>query len=318
MQMILNELSSKFPSKSIEDGRQVMSAFLDTYYAVKTLIDNDEVLLDQDYRSLELAPSYRLEKWRNDPEVDIELRRSFRSLLNRSQIYSSQEFRELGSWNLNADFYHGEMQSNGCLLAYEMDGVAISFLSDDYWKCSVINGTYVNLLEDGSLKSSAAQVRNVSWKGNVLDFQRYYEQQIKDMRMVQIHSGRDIVMHRGTLFPNLIFCDNALNQLKNEISPSETWQVYKKLLELQTLAGGGQTVFRKEHLNHATPESQDTLDRFKQEHTFRLPDESYELFSWHIRFTGSYAGRIFFVPKLENHHIIIGHIGQKLPTVKYH
>lgn len=35
MQMILNELSARFPVETIEDGKQIMNSFLDTYFDIK-------------------------------------------------------------------------------------------------------------------------------------------------------------------------------------------------------------------------------------------------------------------------------------------
>ena len=77
-------------------------------------------------------------------------------------------------------------------------------------------------------------------------------------------------------------------------------------------------VFDENTLTRATPESEATLKQFSQEHTFGLPDGSVKRFSWHVRYTGGYAGRIFFHPVPERKVIYIGHVGHKLPTVKYH
>ena len=88
MQMILNELSARFPVPSVENGKQIMDIFLDTCFSVKTIIHNDSILLDQDDRSFELASSDRIEQWRNDPTVDVESKRRFRVLLNKSVVYS--------------------------------------------------------------------------------------------------------------------------------------------------------------------------------------------------------------------------------------
>ena len=92
MQMILNELSARFPVPSVESGKQIMDIFLNTCFRVKTIIHNDSILLDQDYRSFELASGYRIEQWRNDPTVDVESKRRFRVLLNKSVVYNSEEF----------------------------------------------------------------------------------------------------------------------------------------------------------------------------------------------------------------------------------
>ena len=89
MQMIVNELSARFPAESIEDGKQMMDSFLRTCFQVKGIIQNDSILMDQDYNSFELAPGYRIEQWRNDPGVDIEDKRRFRFLVNKSVVYNS-------------------------------------------------------------------------------------------------------------------------------------------------------------------------------------------------------------------------------------
>jgi hypothetical protein len=105
---------------------------------------------------------------------------------------------------------------------------------------------------------------------------------------------------------------------RKDVGVSEAGQVYKRLSELQHAAETMGKQFDKTALTKATTESVATLDRFRTEHTFKLPSGELSLFSWHTRFTGSYAGRIFFYPMPEEKRIYIGHIGHKLPTVKYH
>ena len=75
--------------------------------------------------------------------------------------------------------------------------------------------------------------------------------------------------------------------------------------------------FEKGYVAHATTESKVTLTKYESEHTFLLPEGKTQLFSWHTRYTGSYGGRIFFYPVPGKKKIYIGHIGHKLPTVKY-
>lgn len=111
---------------------------------------------------------------------------------------------------------------------------------------------------------------------------------------------------------------NAIQGCKKNVGVSEAGQVYKRLLELQRVAEVMENKFNKEVSTKATPESGATLERFSIEHTFLLPDGNTQIFSWHTRFTGDYAGRIFFHPVPEKKIIYVGHIGHKLPTVKYH
>ena len=106
---------------------------------------------------------------------------------------------------------------------------------------------------------------------------------------------------KETRFPNLIFCENAINGCYKNVGVAEAGQVYKRLLELPK----------------ASPETPLTLEQYETEHTFLLPEGNAQLFSWHTRFTGGYAGRIFFYPDTTQKKMYIGHIGHKLPTKKY-
>lgn len=116
---------------------------------------------------------------------------------------------------------------------------------------------------------------------------------------------------------NLVFCRTAENQLKQMQNPVTVRQVCKRLLELQEYFSSSPKVFDKSQLNHATPESEITLQQYNREHAFQLPNGEYQIFSCHMRFTGNIAGRIFFFPDIKNNRCYIGHIGKKLKTVTY-
>lgn len=102
-----------------------MNVFLNTYSEMKRIIVNDSVLMDQNYYSFELAKDYRIEQWRNDPAVDVENKRRFRSLQNKSVVYDSMEFDTESECSVIIE--DKEYRSTGCLLVHETDGVAISF-----------------------------------------------------------------------------------------------------------------------------------------------------------------------------------------------
>ncbi len=63
-----------------------------------------------------------------------------------------------------------------------------------------------------------------------------------------------------------------------------------------------------------TPESQATLRKYGEEHTFTPPHGPPRIFSLHLRFTPG-AGRIYFDGDSEEKRGIVGHIGPHLPTV---
>lgn len=318
MQLVVNDLSAKFPCPDIKQGQDMMENFIDTYYLIKDVVDDNGIILDKDYRSFELAKGYRMEHWLNDGRIDIEQKRRFRRILNQSHTIDSEEFEQAYQWKMEAEFYHNELTSRSCQLAYEIDGVLISFLSDSYWERAVIKGIYQYLDEVGEMISEDACVPNVSCKENAVLFRSEQEKVFSLRRRETIHSGMDIFMCKDEMFPNLIFCENALKQLQTEIGGTEAGQVYRRLLELQEAATKMGKKFDKGKLMHATPESKATLQQFEEEHKIMMPDGTKQVFSWHVRFTGGYGGRIFFEPRPEEARIYVGHIGKKLPTVKYH
>lgn len=318
MQLVVNDLSARFPCQDIKTGRDIMKNFIDTYYLVKDVLDSESILLDKEYRSFELASDYRMEHWLNDNTIDVELKRRFRRILNQSYTFDSEKFEREYQWKMEAEFRHDELISRSCQLAYEIDGVLISFLSNSYWENAVVRGTYTCLDENGEIFSEEAGIPNVSCEENAFVF-RGEQKKIRALQQKEsIRSGMDIFMCRNEMFPNLIFCDNALKQLQTEIGGTEAGQVYRRLLELQAVAKEMGGKFDKEKLTHASPETAKTLHMFKEEHTIMLPDGTKQLFSWHVRFTGGYGGRIFFEPFLEEYKIYIGHIGKKLPTASFH
>ena len=95
--------------------------------------------------------------------------------------------------------------SKGCLLAYETEGVTISFLSDDYWETPEISGYYVTFNEKDDLKEEHVQVPNVSCQKNVEPFEEKYKGKKRKEWRAEIRSAQDVLKCKETRFPNLIF-----------------------------------------------------------------------------------------------------------------
>ncbi len=319
MQMILNELSAKFPADSIEQGRNLMNEFLLTYQKIKKIIHNNQVLLDKDYQGMYLADDYNVAKWRNDRQVDEEAKKMFRTLLNHSDTYDKVLYPESTFDINNSEFICIDKSSIGCLIAYETNNCIISFQSDEYWKSAKIRGCYVYLDEtDSNLFEENVEIPNVSNSNNIQDFDREFASICEQELRYSFRTGSDILAKREEIFPNLVFCKNVEKQLKYENDNINISQISRKLLELQNYFSRVDNVFDKNQLNNATPESTETLKIFSEDHTFELPNGEKRIFSWHIRFTGKYAGRIFFEPDAPNKKCYIGHIGGKLNTIRYH
>lgn len=317
MQLVLNELSFIFPTDCIEMGKKLFENFLTTYINARKQNLSDQVILDKNYKYFEIAPEYNILKWYNDNDIDKKLKDAFRSLINKSYVYDSKDFEE-AAFDINqSEFKLSHNRSAiGCLIAYETDNCVISFSAADCWNNSQIDGNYSTLDNEETIESPIqVSVPNISNMDNLNSFLLNYSSKLQTDFLSKFKSGSSILAQREKDFPNLIFCNNAIEQLNNEVDPIRSRQIAKHLLELQTYFANCNTKFDKSAIKHATPESKATMQKYKAEHTFQLPDDSYRQFEWHVRFTSGHAGRIFFLPDAPNHQCYIGHIGKKLPTV---
>lgn len=309
MQLVLNELSAEFPLNDEREGKRVMSEFIDTYALASRILKNDRVLLDTNYNGIYLAKNYNIGRWRNDSSVDREQKRIFRSLLNKSLIYENPVKGE-------DEIKIEGRTAQGALYAYLNKDCLISFTPDAKWTSDTIYADYIELDEE-DIRETEVAIPNVANRDTVNSFQRKYKNLLLDDSLDAINVGEDILTHAEDIFANLIFCDTAKRQLKQEKNPVLIRQISKRLLELQKYFESSPGTFDKTKLNHATPESSATLQQYEREHTFHLPSGDYQIFSWHMRFTGSFEGRIFFLPDIPNSKCYIGHIGGKLKNVTY-
>lgn len=312
MQLVLNEMSVLFPVENRYQAQKVMQDFLSLYHKAKCATGSDNIYLNQQYNYILLAEGYNILQWRNDSTVDREYKRMFNSLLNQSLLYDSVQLQD------DADFeVHDSGYSVGCQLAYELSGCCFSFPSQSRWDVSAICGIYRSTNEStGQLDELEVSIPNIASAQTLETFQRNYQEHIHREEMEHFTTGIEILRHTDK-FPNLFFCQNAKRQLEHEQGLECISQIARRLRELQDYFQAADGNFNSEKLSHCTPESQMTLQKYGAAHSFRLPNGEEQLFSWHVRFTGEYAGRIFFHPDMDKGICYIGHIGKKLPTVKF-
>ena len=311
MQLVLNELSSQFPLSNQYQAREEMTLFLKTYKAAVKVTGSDQLILDKDYNHINLAVGYCIKQWRNDSEVDIEDKRVFRSLIQRSALYDAFPIEDVSEFKVHP---YG-ISSQGCLLAYLLSGCCLSFHRKE-WDIPFINGDYYSIdKQTEQIINREVRIPNIASVSTATTFSQTYSDQIKRENCESFISGEDILKCRDK-FSNIIFCKNTENQLLKERCRNSVVQIAKRLVELQEYFESAEGAFNPNQLNHCTTESETTLQTYKQDHTFILPNGKNQLFSWHLRFTGDYAGRIFFHPDMKSKKCYIGHIGHKLPTVE--
>jgi hypothetical protein len=315
LDMILNELSLQTPAPNILVARQWMSSFIQTILSIKSQAGGQASLRTQyEFHSTLLASDYPLKRWLNDSEVDREERRFIKTLATKSpfsQDIANLEVQEIESNVAACEFRYQGKLAIGLGIAFTLDTIAVSLLSDNCWNCSHLNLDVVSIDADDE---NVLVVRHTSRKEHLQDHIEWIKGIIQD----DLIDGAALWDKRGELFPNLQFCDSVKKQLENlRIGNSMLPPIRKKLFELQNyseswLVGG----FNSELIGcKATPESETTLKKYSQERIFLCPDGQNRIFSWHVRLT-PLPWRIHFYPECQRI-IIIGYIGSHLPTTKF-
>jgi hypothetical protein len=317
LDIILNELSQQTLAPSILVARQWMFSFIQTIISIKSQTGIQASLRTQyDFYAALLALDYPLQRWLNDNEVDREERRFIKTIATKSpfsQDIVNPEVQEIENNHATCEFRYQGKIAIGLGIAFTLDTIAISLLSDNCWDCSHLNVDIISIDED---EERIAIVRHTSRREHLQDHIEWIEQTVS----IQGNLIDGVVLwdRQYELFPNLQFCDSVKKQLESlRIGDQMLKPIIKRLFDLQKYAAswtrGG---FDSDQMNcKATPESEATLQKYSQERTFLCPDGQKRVFSWHVRLT-PLAWRIHFHPKQQGQ-IIIGYIGYHLPTAKF-
>jgi hypothetical protein len=320
LEMVLNELSLAPPAPTVQQARQRMIDFLDTARIAIKLGAKNVIRTSDDLSYLSLAPNYPLVRWRNDDEVDRDTRRFFKTLLTKSPYLKDIEDNEIKDRNERSQFSYQNEEAKGLGIAYLLEALALSFKSAQRWDRSILELTLIELDEEGEMRDE--QILKVTHACSIVHSQQHenwIKERVRNHAQLDILDGNDIWVRREALFPNLRFCETVQKQLQGVLRGDLLLQpIMKKLFDLNTFCENWHGGFFDCHKipGYITPESDATLKKYAEEHTFMCPDGTNRLFSWHARLTPS-AWRIYFYINEEKKSLIVGYIGHKLPNVLY-
>lgn len=243
---------------------------------------------------------YPLAKWMGEVSRDERMR--LLSFWQRRIVYKPEDESEL--------VCQDEVMLGGTEAAL-MDSFLISPCFSEKWKKESITGTLYTISEEEENTEEIVLTNVYSQKQLCSDEIRKI---LLQHRQPFIYSYQELWEKREKIFPMLSFCPSVKNDLQN-LQKSYIHQVYRKLLELELYCEKNQGMhFQKELLSKTTPENEETLKKYKMEHTFSDENGKKYLASWHMRFTGI-PGRIFFIPDYRPNKMLVCYIGKKLKTV---
>lgn len=314
--MVLNELSLEPLATDKSTARQRMDELVETLSTATKLGVKRVLRTHRDLKFESLAPGYMVVNWMNDGGVDKETRRYFQLLATKAPYLVDVADPTIENKVSISEFFHESDPALGLGMAFLLDSLAISLRSASYWHIHRLGVKWVQLDTDGEMIDEIVEVIHASSKDNVLEHADWITRRIN----VPVRDGADLWGRREGLFPNLQFCELVAPQLEALRSGNPLLHlVEKKLIELehfcQSWQKQGDFFDYKDVPGKGGSESDPTMKEYGHFRLFRCPDGTLRYFILHVRITRDW--RLHYFPLPEKRQLIVGYIGEHLPTVKF-
>lgn len=188
-----------------------------------------------------------------------------------------------------------------------MDTAIVSFDSHPDWSEPLVEVTYLELDDDCNIQSHETSVRNTCKIGHVQVHSEWFSQLLG----MPTEDAYELWKEREARFPSI----RLLPRVENDLSKLSTFGApFRQALQaLSTLSSDAQEwpkgAASPSFSTKTTPEGETGKRRCW---VFDDRTGKKELFDWHVRFTGSIAGRIHFRIDGANREIVVAYIGAKL------
>lgn len=310
--LIFNELSFVPLANDKYAAGQRMSEFVSTLLRARRQGIRGPLRIPETFIFSPLAPGYSLHDWMNDSEALREERQFIRRLATKSPFLLDSDWTE--SMALEYDFKVNSQRASGCGVAYLLDGLSVSLLSDSCWDNHILK-LIVEHLGDGEIQVRSEEITHASRSDHVL---RHLDW-IKERLAQSVDSGNDLWERRGELFPSLTFCEAVEKQMRElDYGTPMLQPVMNALLALEAFCSAWREgPFDAKGISLKTsPESQSTLQnsRFANARTFLCPDGVERLFTWHAKINTPPWRIHFHFDNATPSTLLIGYIGKHLPT----
>lgn len=315
LDMILNELSFGMLAKDERSARERMAGLVETIKMCVQCGLTRAVRTRPGINEVELAAGYNIARWRNDDQVDRELRRYFGLLTTKAPLLAAglntEQLRALAVSEIRIDGELAEGLGFACLLG----ALAVSIRSDVRWDADLLAVRIIALNDDGELGEHDSIVHHASQPNHA----SCHAPWISAKKRSSVAGGEDLWRRRHDLFPHLAFGpDTEMQICQLHINEPVFRNMVSMLFDLESYFATWEAgPFRADQIGrHVTPESEATLLQYRQERTFMCPDDVARVFSWHCRLTPG-DWRLYFRAEDGTRRCVIGYIGPHLPTVRF-
>lgn len=202
----------------------------------------------------------------------------------------------------------GEVLSSALAWAILLDSATVSFAAHPDWSRGWVEISCKELDGDAEIVESTDSVRNASQPAHANEHADW----LRSLGLSDVSTAAQLWSERGDHFKGLRFLPRVERDLSNlEGSGAVFLQAVNSLQALSQDAMDWEK--NKEQWpsfsRHASPES-DTRRELCWVHDDATGNR--ELFDWHTRFTGQFAGRVHFRVDAKNRVIVVAYVGAKL------
>ena len=321
--LIFNHHSLPFNHRDAVDA--AIPDFLKTCIEAKNLghrtILVDRVV-DSSWFRIELANGYFWQDWYQKNQTagpNLDLIRAFRSIATNSPFFSLDDIKdgvELFEVNLNGNTGFSAIQA-----AAWHKAPLISFNTGSPWNRFLLKVSVSRINPDTyELETDNLELEN--FYGYSVFAENSHN--LKARRQDALSSGREILTQFNELYPNVVLCGKAdqqlnnwsasitiLNQVKQSLAALNHFSQQWKLGEIDFYSP---EILRKTGLPYkVSPESATVTNnpKLRRKREFWLPCGRQEFFEQHIKLTTGY--RLHFYPEIGSRNIFVGYIGPHLP-----
>lgn len=312
MDLVVNELAFEHLCDSEFEAEKRMATFIATIRSLTALGFARQLWVTREFLAIELLNDYPITRWLNNTTIPVAERMFVKTILSKGPFLEDTIEEHVLKRKGVFDFEHERKSAKGLGLAWLVDGPAVSVEHAPPFEKDPVTiqvASHANESEAEDFDIENYEVCCLTFTAQVEERKTWLKERVAKSKLCS--SGAELIASKDELFPNLIFCDSTIKQIR-KLTGSEPW--FLNLLDhcraLNEKAGSWvDGDFDLGEIDWSDESSQTLKSaKLKKMRTFKCPDGDYRLMSRHTKIKFANI-RIHFLPVKSSKTCYVGYIG---------